>query len=225
MYDRAGVDQPQADTAVDRSDQPGEFQLQLRGVDRRLIGLQRRLERGDLGRGRIDGLFCNATRGDQRGKARVVGLRVRQLCGILGTRCRGLRELRAERARIDLRQQITGVHVLTFREGNPLQLTINARFDLDNAQRLHGADTGQRNRQISLGHLTDEHGHGGGRAAFRRRRAGVSRKEIDATCEKHEGQDAESNRSAPRHGQPRRACAVTCDVVHPTSGGAWKAAE
>ena len=198
MYDRAGVDQPQADTAVDRSDQPGEFQLQLRGVDRRLIRLQGRLERGDLSRGGIDCLFCNAARVDQRGEACVVGLGVRQLCCILGTRRLRLRELRAERARIDLGQQLTSVHVLSFREGNTHQLAVDAGFDLDNAQRLHGADTGQRNRQITLGHLTDEHGHGGNCGTLRRRSTGVCREEIDGPRENHEGQDAESNRSAPR---------------------------
>ncbi len=134
------------DAAVDRRHQPREFELQFCSVDGRLVGMNGGLQGGHLGLGRIHGLDGNAAGVEEGGVAGDIGFGVRELRLVLGPRGFGLLELRLEGAGIDLGQQLTGTDFLAFREGQLVQLAVDADFDFDDTQRLHRADAVQGDR-------------------------------------------------------------------------------
>jgi hypothetical protein len=59
-----------------------------------------------------------------------------------------LGELRLERARINLRQYLTLGYVLPLYEGDPIQVTVNARLYCNYIEGVNSADAVQENRHI-----------------------------------------------------------------------------
>jgi hypothetical protein len=59
-----------------------------------------------------------------------------------------LSQLGLKRARINLRQNFAFGYVLTFDEGDPIQMPVNPRLDRDDIEGVHGADTAQEDRHL-----------------------------------------------------------------------------
>ncbi|MEA3177223.1 MAG: hypothetical protein QOI59_746 [Gammaproteobacteria bacterium] len=159
MHNGSRIDQSQTDTPIRRCDQPCKSQLQLRGIDCRLIGANRRLQRLNLGFGRLERLSGDPAGIDESRVAIYIDLGIAQLCLILGTRRLGLGLLHLERTRVNLCQQVPGMHLLALREGNLVQLPVNTDFDLHHTQRLYGTNAIECNRHVPSSGTAHHYGH------------------------------------------------------------------
>jgi hypothetical protein len=80
-----------------------------------------------------------------------------------------LAQLDLERARVDLREQLTFVDELTVGEVDLVELTVHAGADRDRVVRGDGAEAGEINRHVAPRRRRREHRHGGLARALPRR--------------------------------------------------------
>jgi len=59
-----------------------------------------------------------------------------------------LGKLGLKRPRINLRQYVALGYLLTFNEGDPIQMPVNPCLDRDDIEGVHGADTAQEDRHV-----------------------------------------------------------------------------
>ena len=122
--DVADIDQPKSRASVDRRFDLRVIELRLRALDRGLIGLDGRVELPGLSFRSVEILFIDHLFFQQIGVARERRLRVGELGLVLAFLADRLIKRFLKRARIDLRQQVTGFDVLpslksTFSSGHP----------------------------------------------------------------------------------------------------------
>ena len=127
-HDVAEVDLAQPEAAADRRGDAAVDQLQLGGVDRRLVDLDGGLVLAHQGFLRIDLLFGDRILLEQRAIAFHVDLRVLQQRLVARHLAFGRGELRLEGAWIDFREKIARAHDLAFREKHPHELPVDAAF-------------------------------------------------------------------------------------------------
>ncbi len=108
-------------------------ELQLRVVDRRLVGLDRALVLADERLLRVDLLLRDRVLGKQRAIALEIDLRVLEQRLVLRHLPLRLPELDLERPRVDLGQQVAGLHDLALLERDLHELPVDARFHDDHA--------------------------------------------------------------------------------------------
>ena len=126
----------------------GVIQLHLATVNARLVGFHHGLQLAHQVALRVQGL-----KGDDVGQGQIAlqiqfgviqkGL-VLQLLGL------GLVQSRLERGGVNLRQQVVGVDILAFGEGDLDQLAVHARSDRDGVEGLDGAQTVKINGDFFL---------------------------------------------------------------------------
>src|SRR4029077_979959 len=104
-------------------------ELCLRGVDRRLIALDLCLELRHRGALRIDLLFWSEVARGQIAEALQVELCVGEIGFVLHLFCGSFVERGVKGTRIDLRQEIARLDVLTLGERDLYQLTVDPRLD------------------------------------------------------------------------------------------------
>ena len=129
VHDVARVDQAHAHAAVARRDDVGVVELGLRGLDRGLVGRDRRLELIDLGLLLVDVLLGLEVLLRQRLEADEIlfgAIRAGLVLRLLGL---GLVERGLEQARIDLGQHVALLDALAFGEQHLLQLAVDLRVD------------------------------------------------------------------------------------------------
>jgi hypothetical protein len=147
--------------AVDRRANRGIFDVQLGGVDLRLVGLHRRIQLIDH---RFLGVVLLPGRRQlglhQRGDARQIALRVFQIGLVLRLIGVGLCELRLIGARIDLHQQIAGMDVLAFLKRDSEDLAVDPALDHHGIEGLHRAKAANDDREILGGRSHGQHRHG-----------------------------------------------------------------
>ena len=134
----AGVHLPQADPAADRRGDTRVRELQPGVVDGALIGRDRALKLANQRLLGVDLLLGNRVLGEQRSIALEIDLRVLQLRLVTGHLPVGLGQHHFERARIDLRQQVARLDVLTFAEGDGQQLSVDTGAYHHHVARCHG---------------------------------------------------------------------------------------
>ena len=163
----AGIDLAQPDAAGDRRDDAAIGQVELLGVDLRLIGFDRRLVLRDQRNLRVTGLLGDRVLRDQGVVALQIHLRVLQQRLIFGQLGLGLFERHLVGARVDLGEKIALVDHLAFLEGDLHQITADLRFYRDHRERGDGAELAQRHRHVALLHRghPDRHRSAGWEAA------------------------------------------------------------
>ncbi len=130
----AGVHEPEPGAAADGRRDARVCQVQPRGVDLPLIGLEDRLALRD-GRGlRIELLLRNRVLRRENLIALEVQPRVPEDGLVLRLLPFGLRELHLERARVDLGQKVALLHGLPFPEGHVHELPVHAAPHGDRVQ-------------------------------------------------------------------------------------------
>src|SRR5439155_15045503 len=124
-------------------------ELSLRAVDCRLVPTDLRLELRHGGALRIDLLFWSEVARRQITEALQVELCVGEIGFVLHLFCSSLVERGLKGTRIDLRQEIARLDVLTFGEGDLYQFAVDPRLDGDRVKRLYRAETGEVDRHIA----------------------------------------------------------------------------
>jgi hypothetical protein len=159
MDDIAGIDESYSDAPLVRRGNVRVIEVGLRGLDHRLVGRDRRPELVDFALLLVDDLL----RGDVRLRQRLGALEVlarrdehRLVLRLLGL---GVIERGLEQARIDLRQHVAFLDMLTLGEQHLLQLAVDLRVDADGQRALHRAEPGQVDRHILPADDGDAHGH------------------------------------------------------------------
>ena len=146
--DVADIDLAKARDAGERRLDGGVVELGLRIENGCRVGLDLRRQLRDggaLGIGLLPG--CEFA---ELGKALQIEIGVGETGFVLGFLGLGLIERRLERPRINLDQRIALLDELTFLEGDPVDLAIDAGADQDSIKALHGAKAGQIDREIGL---------------------------------------------------------------------------
>ena len=124
--DVADVDLTNAGDAVDRRRQARVAELHLGGVDQRLVGLDRRLQLRRLApSGSRPAAASPSPCSPKCGVALEIGLGIGELRLIAFAGCRSLVDLRLIGARIDLREQVAGMHGLAFGEVDADDLSLD----------------------------------------------------------------------------------------------------
>src|SRR5579862_9835339 len=130
MDDVPRIHLPQSDATVKRRRDVAIDDLQLRGIDLRLIGpdcavqlIHQRLLRVDL-------LLRNASRWNQRRISLQVQLRIAQLCLVAKQLCLHLIELGLEGTSIDFDEQISLLDVLTLPKVHLHDLPVNSALNV-----------------------------------------------------------------------------------------------
>ncbi len=200
--DVADIDLADADDAVDRRGQPRVAQLHVRGVDERLVGLDRALELRDLRLLRVQELRCGEALLFQRCVTVEIGLCVGEL-GLVAIAVRGeLFDLRLIGTRIDLRQQIAGMDLLSFGEVDAGDLALDLGAHHDRVVGDHRPDAVQIDRHVMLGDRPGDDRSGRRRGA---RRLSVSRRpqmsERKCATGDDDDCDADENEVLPSHGE------------------------
>ena len=168
MHDVAHIDQARAHATADGRGDLGEAELHLGIGDLCLVGLQRGFELGHERALGFELLVRGRVLRHQRGVALQVGARIAHLGTVARLLRLGLRQLRLQRARVELRQQLSGLHVLAFAEADLVELAVDARLDRHALGRGHAAHAAQVQRHgLRLGpHRTHQHRRGGARRRF-----------------------------------------------------------
>ena len=165
----AGIQLAQTDAAADRRLDLAELQVKTRFGQGRLVAFQRTLVLPHQCLLGIQCLLGDTLLGIQAAVARQVDLGVLQLGLVLQQGALGLLHRHLVGARIDLRQQLTGLDHLPFLEQHPDQLATDPGTHIDRIERRHRTQRLFIDGEISLHHLSHAHRH---RAA---RTAGASR--------------------------------------------------
>ena len=150
MDDVAQVDLADADDAVDRRRQSRVAELNVGGIDQRLIGFDGVLQLRHLRLLGIHQLRRGIALLRQRGVAVEISERVRQLRLIAIAVRRQLVDLGLIGTRIDLRQQIADMDGLAFGEIDADELALNLAAHDDRVVGDNGADAGQIDRYVVL---------------------------------------------------------------------------
>ena len=161
MDDGAWIHQPQADTAVDRGGHPGELQLQLGGIDRRLVRLSRRRERGDLGLQRIDVLAGRSPHTRELREASQIYPGVCELGQVLREIRLGQLQLCLEWARIDLSKEVAFVYVAALCEADSVELRVDSDLGGHGIEGRDRPEPREPDRQIASRDGTDGHRYRG----------------------------------------------------------------
>ena len=148
MHDVAGIDQTEADAAVDRRGDGGVAQLRLGALDRGLVGLDGGLELIDLGLLLIDSLLRADAFVHQVLEACEILLVGNELGLVLGALGVGLVERGLERPSIDDCERVAFLDVLAFGEIHDLQLAVDLAADGDGIRRLHRAEPVEIDRHV-----------------------------------------------------------------------------
>ncbi len=228
MHEVALVHLPHPHPAVERGGDVRVIDLRLGVVDGGLIGLYGRHQLIDHETLGVVGLLIEHLFGEQI----VVALHDEATVGELGlVLCLlgvGLVELRLVRAGIDLRQQITRLHVLALGESHLVELTIDACLHRDGVERLHRAEPVEVNRHIAFFHRARHDGHRQVRTAARTvtaaRTAAMAASRRERRLRKFRGRsrqqfvDAARTTMLPRRG-PRRGvkAKIVCSCCKPWS--------
>jgi hypothetical protein len=134
------VDEQRPRAAAHRRGDARVLQLQLRVVDRDLIGRHRALERIGLRDGRLVRRRSHQTLREQIDRPRQVGIRRLRLGLIAAQRGLGLLHRELEGPRIEREQQLAFRDLVAFLEIDRLQLARHLRPDVDGRRRLDVAD-------------------------------------------------------------------------------------
>ena len=146
----AGIDQPQADPAVDRRLDPAVVELELDVVDQRPIDLHRGLGLADESPLRVDLLLGHLAEVGERLGSFEIELHS-AVGGLIAGKLRlGLPELHLVEPLIDLGQQFSGRDHLPFGKGNPHQFTIDPAADRDGVERRHRSQPVEKQLHVSL---------------------------------------------------------------------------
>src|SRR6516225_1112465 len=172
MNDIADVDLSYAGHSVDRRGELRIAELRLRPFDRRLVGLDGRLQLLDLRLLGLDQLRSGPALITQRAIPFEIGLRVRQLSLIAGAVRVRLIELRLIRTRIDHGEQIAGLHGLPFGEVDFGDLPLDLAADDHGVVGDHRADALQIDRHVAAVDGAGNDGNGWDRRRGCRRRLG-----------------------------------------------------
>ena len=149
--DVADVDLTNPDHAIDRRGQARVAELHLRGVDQRLIGLDGRRQLPHLRLLGFEQLRSGPALLPQCGVAGEIGLGVDEL-GLIALKVGSvLIDQGLVGARIDLRQQVAGMHGLAFGEVDADDLPLDLGAHDVGVVRDHRADAGKIDRHVMLG--------------------------------------------------------------------------
>ena len=159
MDDVADIDLTDADDAVDRRSQPRVAELNVGGIDERLIGFDGVLQLRHLRLLGVQQLRRGIARLRQRGVAVEIGQRIRQLRLIAVSVRRQLFDLGLIGTRIDLRQQIAGMDGLAFGEIDADELALNLAAHDNRIVSDDGADAGQIDRHVVLSDCAGDDRH------------------------------------------------------------------
>jgi hypothetical protein len=156
LHDVAGVDVELSGPPRDGRLDGAVFERHLCILDRRLVGLHRRLEAGGVGADPVVLLLRDVLLLDQVGVALQVARRGLRLHPV--ARQRGLRrpEGRRERAPVETEQKVARPHVVPFLEMDLLEHAADLGAHLDGGVGLHRANGVQRDRHV----LPDRGGRG-----------------------------------------------------------------
>src|ERR1700761_471001 len=149
MHYVALIDQSDAGSAGDRGGNRRVVELGFRIIDRRLIPLNLRFELRYRGALRVDLLFWSEIPRRQIGETLQVEFRVSEVRLVLYFFGDRLIVSGLKWSRIDLRQEIASLDVLTFGEGNFHQFAIDPSLDRDRVECLHRAQTSEVDRHIA----------------------------------------------------------------------------
>src|SRR6185312_13065250 len=155
LHQVAEVDQPLAGAAVDRRADLGIDEVELGGVDRRLVAGERRLEAVDRRLLLVVALARLVAGPDQLAVAVEIELGAFELrlVTLLG-RGRAI-EPRLVRPRVDLEQQVAFLDVLALAKIDFDDLAVDSRFDRHGLVGLHRAEAADINRHVAR--LGDRH--------------------------------------------------------------------
>src|SRR6266436_6701496 len=149
--DVADVDLTNTYHAIDRGRQARVAELDLRGVNQGLIGLDSRPQLPHLRLLGLDQLWRGPTLVSQLGVAFEIGLGIDEL-GLVALQVSGvLVDQGLIGTRIDLREQIAGMHGLAFGEVDAVDLPLDVGAHHVGVVRDHRADTGKIDRHVVLG--------------------------------------------------------------------------
>jgi hypothetical protein len=145
----ADIDEAEPGNAVDRRGDRRILDVQLGGVDLRLVGLHRRRQLIDGGFLRIVLLPGRREPSrQQRSVAREITLRIFKIGLIFCPVRLGLLKLRLVRAWVNLHEQIAGMDKLAPGVGNPDDIAIDRALDGDCIERTDRADAAHNDRNI-----------------------------------------------------------------------------
>ena len=193
-----------ADAARDRRGDAAIGEVELGGIDRRLVELHRAFVLQDdiglvFGLLTGDGIQC-----DELLEAREVHLRLVKKTLVALQRADGLIERCLEGAGVDLRQQLVLLHVLAFLERHLDQIAADSlvRHDGDRGRRRDGAQLVQDHRHVAQRRLRhpDDLGRGGSRARLLRQ----------FMPDDDGGQDQRRRRHDPAHAMAARRVGDLC---------------
>ena len=145
----AGVDEPQADAAADRRDDAAIGDVELGGVDLRLVGADRRLVLRDGERLILDLLAGDRILLFERLVTRKVGLGLVEQRRILGELRLRQRQRRLIGTRVDLGEEVALLDHLPFLEADLHQPAGDLGLDGDRGERRHGAERVDRDRHVA----------------------------------------------------------------------------
>ena len=150
MDDVADIDLAHAGDAIDRRGQAGVAELDIGRFDQRLVGFDGALQLRHLRRLRLDQLRRGPTLLAELGVAVEIGLGVCELGLIAIARGRQLVDLRLVGPRIDLCEQVAGMHGLPFGEGDLGDLSLDLAAHEDGVVGDDRADAAQIDRHVLL---------------------------------------------------------------------------
>src|SRR6266853_984585 len=160
-HEIALIDQADAKPPVERRHERTILKEGLGVVDRALVQLHLRFELGDDGKLRV--VLLPGHRGglDQIGVALEVDLRISELRFVECLFGDCLVELGLIRSRIDLRQNVTGLDILTFPEIDAYDGTVDLATNCDHVERPDSADAVQVFWYVADRRLLGKHGDRG----------------------------------------------------------------